>query len=326
MLEIGDCPAEFLVGFPMPCIEPIITGHLEMLFRDMLDKEGNKVHDRESFFHIGIILVFVVVESHVTAIVRINTGGGNNRPAKVTADVFYDSVRVTEIWFGIDIETIFIFFVNGGFGLFKRRADTRFQLIQESGLESLPEIGIVEIFHNPPEAVIRETAFGKKTVDMGIPFERPAEGMEDADETGHKVPAFVQSMEESEDDTADSLKKGAKEGTVIQKERAQVFINGKNEVPVGTANEFKGHYRRAVNTVFIAAGGAKLGMAAERNKFKFAAVGTAIHCAAIRRIPAIDHFINVFHDNGTGMKDIFNFFIVFFKNLLEDVHKSIMKE
>lgn len=289
----------------MPCIEPIITGHLEMLFRDMLDGEGNKVHDRESFFHIGIILVFIVVESHMIAIVRINARGGNNRPAKVTADVFYDSIRVAEIRFGIDIETVFIFFVNGCFGLFKRRTDMRFQFIQESGLESFPEISIVEIFHNPPEAVIRETAFSKKTVDIGIPFERPAEGMEDADKTGHKVSAFVQFMEEREDDTADSLKKGAKEGTVIQKERAQRFINGKNEVPVGTVNEFKGHFRREVNTVFIAAGGAKLGMAEERNKFKFAAVGTAIHCTAIRRIPAIGHFINVFHDNGTGMKDIF---------------------
>lgn len=129
MLEIGDCPAEFLIGFPMPCIEPIITGHLEMLFRDMLDDEGNKVHTRESFFHIGIILVFIVVKSHMIAIVRINARGGNNRSSKITTDVFYDSVRVAEIWFGIDIETVFIFFVNGCFGLFKRRTDMRFQFI-----------------------------------------------------------------------------------------------------------------------------------------------------------------------------------------------------
>lgn len=67
-------------------------------------------------------------------------------------------------------------------------------------------------------------------------------------------------------------------------------------------------------------------MAAEGNKFKFTAVRTAVHGAAIRRIPAVDHLINVFHDNGTGMKDIFNFFIVIIKNLLEYIHKTIMKE
>lgn len=46
---------------------------------------------------------------------------------------------------------------------------------------------------------------------MRIPFERSAEGMEDADETGHKVPAFVHFMEETEDGAADSLKKAVNE-------------------------------------------------------------------------------------------------------------------
>lgn len=67
-------------------------------------------------------------------------------------------------------------------------------------------------------------------------------------------------------------------------------------------------------------------MAAERDKFEFATVCTAIHRATIGRIPAAYHFLDVFHDDGTGVKSIFNFFIVFFKNLLEDVHKTIMKE
>ncbi len=75
------------------------------------------------------------------------------------------------------------------------------------------------MFYNSPEAVIGESAFGKKTMDMGIPFQRPAEGMQDTDETGDKVSAFVQFMEHSENDAANSLKKAAKQGPVIQKER-----------------------------------------------------------------------------------------------------------
>ena len=123
-------------------------------------------------------------------------------------------------------------------------------------------------------------------------------------------------MEHSEDDTAHGVKKAVKQGTVMEKERAQVLVNGKNEMPMGTVNEFKGHSGRAVNTVFIATGGAKFGMASEGDEFEFAAVGTAIHCTAIGRIPAVDHLLNVFHNNGTGMKGIFNFFVVIFKNLL----------
>ncbi len=95
---------------------------------------------------------------------------------------------------------------------------------------------------------------------------------------------------------------------------------------MSTINEFKRHICRAVNAVLITAGRAKFRMTAERNKFQFAAVGTAIHGTTVRRVSAVNHLLNVFHDNGTGMKSIFNFFIVFFKNLLKDVHKSIMKE
>lgn len=268
----------------MPCIESVIPGHLEMFFRDMLDEKGNEIQYGNCFFHIGIILMFIVVESHIIAIVRINAGGGNDRTSKVTADVFYDRVSAAESWFGVDIEAIFIFFVNGSLGLFKRRTDMQFHFIQQGGLESFAEVSIAEVFHNLPEAVIGETAFGKETVDMGIPLEGSAEGMEDADETGHKVSAFVHIMEEPEDDTADSPKKAVKKGS--------------------------GHPERKT------AGGTKFRVAAERDKFKLTAVRTAIHGATVRRIPAVYHFFDVFHDDGTGMKDIFNFFKVFFKNFL----------
>ena len=133
-------------------------------------------------------------------------------------------------------------------------------------------------------------------------------------------------MEHPEYDAADGLEKAVKQGTVIQKERPQVFINGKNKVSVGTVNEFEGHFGRTVNAVFIAAGWAELRVAAERDKFKFATVRAAIHGAAIGRIPAVNHLLNVFHNNGTGMKGIFNFLIVFSKNVLKDAHKSIMQE
>lgn len=62
MLGFRDCPVEFLVRFAMPFIESVIACHLEMFFRYMLDKEGNKVHYRKRFFHIGIVFVFIIVK------------------------------------------------------------------------------------------------------------------------------------------------------------------------------------------------------------------------------------------------------------------------
>ena len=116
------------------------------------------------------------------------------------------------------------------------------------------------------------------------------------------------------------------QGAVLQERGAQVFINGEDDMPVSTAEEFEGHFSGAVNAVLVTTGRAKFGMAAKGYEFKFATMSTAIHGTAKRRIATVNHLFDVFHDNGTGMKDIFYFFIVFYKNLLKYIHKSIMQE
>lgn len=259
----------------------------------------------------------VIMESHIFPIIGIDSGRGNDWPPKVAANVFDDSIGVTEIGFGIDVETILILFVNSGLSLFERRADMPFQFIEECSLESLAQVSVVEMLYNFPETVIRKAAFGKKAVNMRIPFQGSAEGVQDADKAWDEVSALIHLVEKSEDDTADSLEEAVKQGTVIQEERTQVFINGEDDMPVSTAEEFKGHFSGAFNAVLIATGRAEFGMAAKGDEFKFATVSTAKHGATERGIPTINHFFDVFHDNGTGMKDILYFFIVFFKNLLK---------
>ena len=283
----------------------------------MLDKQGNEVQYRDSSFNIGIILVSVIMESHIFPIIGIDSGRGNDWPPKVAANVFDDSIGVTEIGFGIDVETILILFVNSGLSLFERRADMPFQFIKECSLESLAQVSVVEMLYNFPETVIRKAAFGKKAVNMRIPFQGSAEGVQDTDKAGYEVSALIHLVEKPEDDTADSLEEAVEQGTVIQEERTQVFINGEDDMPVSTAEEFKGHFSGAFNAVLIATGRAEFGMAAKGDEFKFVTVGTAKHGATERGIPTINHFFDVFHDNGTGMKDILYFFIVFFKNLLK---------
>ena len=192
MFGFKDSPAEFFIGFAVSCIEPVIPGHLEIFFRYMLNKQGNKVHNRKRFFHIRIIFMFIVMEGYILPIIGINAGRGNDRASEITTDVFYNGVSVAEIRFGIDIEPIFIFSVNGRLSFFERRADTFFQFVEEGGLESLVEVSVVEMFYDPPEAVIREAAFRKETVNMWIPFQGSAEGMQDTDEPRDKVFGFIQ--------------------------------------------------------------------------------------------------------------------------------------
>ena len=96
----------------------------------------------------------------------------------------------------------------------------------------------------------------------------------------------------------------------------EVFINSKNAVPVLNRNKLKGHTGSAIHGIFVAAGRAETAMTAERNKFKFPAVRTAIHGTTERWITTMNHLIDIFHLSFSGMKNIFNFFIIVSKNLL----------
>jgi hypothetical protein len=81
-------------------------------------------------------------------------------------------------------------------------------------------------------------------------------------------------------------------------------------------NQFKGHTGSAFHGIFVAAGRAETAMTAERNKFKISAVRTAVHGTTERWITAMNHLIDIFHLSFSGMKSIFNFFIIVSKNLL----------
>lgn len=78
---------------------------------------------------------------------------------------------------------------------------------------------------------------------------------------------------------------------------AELFVNGKDKMPVCALEQFKRHSGSPVVGVLCAAGGAELGMASERYEFEFPALGTAVHGAAIRGIAAVDDLFDVFHDD-----------------------------
>lgn len=97
-----------------------------------------------------------------------------------------------------------------------------------------------------------------------------------------------------------------------RKKMAKGFVDGEDKMPVSALNQFEGHGSRPVVGIFSATGRAKFGMAAERNKLESTAMGAAIHGSAIRRVTAVDHFFNVFHDNRSGLQVVFNNFIIVF--------------
>ena len=107
----------------MPGIKPIVTCHLEVLFRDMLNQELNKIDGRKSLFYKGIVFMTVIVKCDVAAIIGVNPFQGNDGSPKIAANIFNHGIRITEIGFGINIKAIFIFAVDKSFRCFERRPD-----------------------------------------------------------------------------------------------------------------------------------------------------------------------------------------------------------
>ena len=171
----------------MPGIETVVTCHFKVFFRDMLNQELYKIYGRKSPFYKGVVFVPVIVKCDVIAIIGINPFEGNDGPPEIAADVFNHRIRITEIGLGINIKAIFIFSVDKSLGCFERGANAIFKEIEESGLKGFPKEGIVEMFNNPPESVIRETAFRNEAVDMRIPLQRAPKRMKDTDKARNKV-------------------------------------------------------------------------------------------------------------------------------------------
>lgn len=151
----------------------------------------DEIHNRESFFYICVIFVAVIVKRNRISVITVNSGCGDYGPAKIAADIFGDYFRITEIGFGIDIEAVFMLAVAFGFYPFKRGANPVFHFMEEGSTKGVTEIIIIKVFDMTPETVITVAAFGKKAVNMRIPFEIPAECMKDHDIAGSVIFGMV---------------------------------------------------------------------------------------------------------------------------------------
>ena len=112
------------------------------------------------------------------------------------------------------------------------------------------------------------------------------------------------------------MKQAVKKRAVIEKENTKIFINGENTVPVLDVNEFTCHGSSTIHRILIAAGRTEAAVTAERNELELSAVRAAVEGSTVRRIATMDHLVNVSHLSWSGMKSIFDYFIIVCKNFL----------
>ena len=96
----------------MFCINTVVTNHFEVLVRDMNNQAFYKINDGEAFCNRLVILMPGVMKRHGVTIVRINSGGSNNRSSEISADILNGDIRRAEIGFGTDIKTIRVILIN----------------------------------------------------------------------------------------------------------------------------------------------------------------------------------------------------------------------
>ena len=191
-----------------------------MFFRDVTDETFYEIHNRQSFFHILFIFVTVIVESNGISVIPVNPGSGNYWSAKIAADVFSHYFGIAEIWFCIDVEAQFMLGVTFRFYVFERRTNPIFQFIEKSSTESVTEIVVVKVFYMTPESVITVAAFGKDTVDVGIPFEVAAKSVKDQDIAGRKIFGMVQVEKHPRYYTGDGMEEAVQKRPVLKEEVA----------------------------------------------------------------------------------------------------------
>ena len=181
----------------------------------------------------------VVVEGDKVAVVLVNPGSGNDGTAKITANILCNDFRITFIRLGINIESVFVLFVAGGFDFFEGRAKLGFHLIQESSAKSVTEIGVVKMFHITPEAIITVSTFRDETVNVWIPFQISSEGVKNHDETRSVVFGFIHFKEQRRKNAGDGMEETVEQSPVFKEELTEILIDGEDTMPVSDIDQFK---------------------------------------------------------------------------------------
>lgn len=72
------------------------------------------------------------------------------------------------VWFGIDIEPLFVFLVAAGFYFFEGRTYFSLHFIEQCDTEGIAEKGVIKVVDIAPKPVNAVAAPGNKAADMTV--------------------------------------------------------------------------------------------------------------------------------------------------------------
>ena len=166
------------------------------------------------------------------------------------------------------------------------------------------------MFNTLPRSNAPDSDFGDKNVNMRIPLKAAPEGVKNTDKAGSKTLSLIEFAEHTKDDVADRMKETVEQRTISTEEDTKFLRDSKNTMSMNTLDDFERHGSGTLNGIEITAGRAETAFAAKRDEFERTARRTPVHSSAVSRIPAMNHLLNAFENNGASLKGVLDFFIM----------------
>lgn len=112
------------------------------------------------------------------------------------------------------------------------------------------------------------------------------------------------------------MEKRIKQRADTKKELSEIFINGKKAMAMSDIDQFQRHTGSALHSIFVTTNRTKATVTTEGNEIQLSTIGAGIHGTTEGWSTAVNHLIDVSHFSISGMKSIFDFFIIVGKDSL----------
>ena len=103
-----------------------------------------------------------------------------------------------------------------------------------------------------------------------------------------------------------------KQSSVLKGKITEIFINREDAVSVLNVNQLCSTF----HGILVTGRGTETAVVAKRNGLKISTVWVAVHSTTKIRITTVYHLFDIFYLRNSGMKSIFNFFIIVGKDSL----------
>ncbi|MCU7378805.1 hypothetical protein OBO34_10610 [Clostridiales Family XIII bacterium ASD5510] len=286
-------------------IKAVIAEHVESFFWDMDDQLLNEIMGMLRQGDGLVIFMAPVPVGHMGAVIGRYAGLCHDGPADIPGDVFCNGHGGVELVFGrgIDVEPVRILPVKGGdkgIELWKGE-DTGVKgglhVCQQGCHPLLPEHGVREVPELLPFRDLTGSPLGDEHMDVRVPFQVTAEGMQCGDHARPEVLLMVLAVKPVGEYLGGGPEEDMEEAAVLTEVGAQLLRDGEDNMAVPAVDELEGDGIGTVRLVGGAAGVAETAVAAERDEFVCAAVRAYVEGAAEVRVTAVDSLLHLRPDN-----------------------------